>query len=113
MLAKPVSIDKLSAIPCECGGTAKKSAIEYKDYIVSGWKCSSCKKEYLSPIDSLKISRFEKLKKEGSIKIKVAEIGQSLAIRIPKSVAEIYGITKGEMVGLKPESLKKMELEVE
>ncbi|MBI5332219.1 MAG: AbrB/MazE/SpoVT family DNA-binding domain-containing protein [Candidatus Aenigmarchaeota archaeon] len=112
MLAKQVDISKLAEIPCECGETAKAAALNYKDYLVKGWKCKSCKKEYISPEDSLKISEFERMKKSG-LKVKVAEIGQSLAIRIPKPLAEIYNLTKGETVNLRPENLKKIEIEFE
>ena len=112
MSVKQVDISKLAEIPCECGEIAKAAALNYKDYLIKGWKCKSCKREYISPEDSLKISALEKMKREG-VKVKVAEIGQSLAIRIPKPLAEIYNLSKGEIVELRPENLKKMEIEFE
>ncbi len=42
---------------------ARRSSVKYKDYEVRGWVCKKCKKEYIHPEDSLKISKLEALKK--------------------------------------------------
>ncbi len=109
MSAKQVNIDKWESIPCECGKKAKRSLIKYKEYEVRGWKCSSCKRSYIHPEDSLKISKLEKLKKEG-IKVKVGIVGQSIVVRIPKALSEIYGFKKGNEIELIPENLKRLEI---
>ena len=106
MSVKQVDIDKWESIPCECGKKAKKSIIKYKEYEVRGWKCS-CGKSYIHPEDSLKISKLEKLKKHG-VKVKVGIVGQSMVIRIPKELSEIYGFKKGKNIELVPENLKRL-----
>ncbi len=111
MQAKQVDINRWEEIPCECGGMARRSAVKYKDYEVRGWVCKKCKKEYVHPEDSLKISKLEALKKTG-VKVKIRTVGQSLVITLPKELAELYGLEKGEIVGLVPGSLKKIEIEL-
>jgi len=109
MSAKQVNIDNWESIPCECGKKAKSSIIKYKEYEVRGWKCQSCGEKYIHPEDSLKISKLEKLKKKG-IKVKIGVVGQSIVIRIPKVLSEIYGFKKGKEIELVPENLKKLDI---
>lgn len=109
MSAKQVNIDEWESIPCECGKKAKRSVIRYKEYNVRGWKCSSCNKEYIHSEDSIRISRLENLKKKG-VKVKVGVVGQSIVIRIPKDLSEIYGLEKGDEIELIPENLKRLEI---
>ncbi len=109
MSAKQVNIDKWESIPCECGKKAKLAVLKYKEYEVRGWKCASCKRSYIHPEDSLKISKLEKLKKEG-IKVTVGMVGHSLIIRIPKELGDIYGLHKGSEIELVPENLKRLEI---
>ena len=111
MSAKQVDINRWEEIPCECGGMAGKSTVNYKGYEVRGWTCKKCKKEYIHPEDSLKISKLEALKKNG-IKVKVRTVGQSLVITLPKELVELYGLEKGEFVELTPGSLNKIEIGV-
>ena len=108
MSVKQVDIDKWEAIPCECGKKAKNSAIRYREYEVRGWRCS-CGRSYVRPEDSLKISNLERLKKKG-VKVKVGMVGQSIMIRIPRSLSEIYGFRKGKEIQLVPENLKRLEI---
>ncbi len=109
MSAKQVDIDKWESIPCECGKKAKRSIIKYKDYDVRGWRCSSCRGSYIHPEDSLRISKLEKLKKH-KVKVKVGIVGQSMIIRIPKELVEIYGFKKGKEIELVPGNLKRLEI---
>lgn len=111
MSAKQVDINRWEEIPCECGGMASKGTVKYKDYEVRGWACKKCKKEYIHPEDSLKISKIEALKKSG-IKVKVRTVGQSLVITLPKVIVELYGLERGEMVELTPENLNKIKIGV-
>ncbi len=104
-----LDINRLEEIPCECGGKASRSTVKYKDYEVRGWVCKKCKKEYINPEDSLKISKMEALKKSG-VKVKIRNVGQSLVITLPKELAELYGLQKGETVELSPENFKKIEI---
>lgn len=109
MSAKQVDINKWNEIPCECGGMAGKGTVKYQDYEVRGWICKKCKKEYIHPEDSLKISKLEELKKNG-IKVKIRTVGQSLVITLPKELAELYGFEQGETVELSPENFRKIEI---
>lgn len=112
MSAKQVNINKWKEIPCECGKMAKKATLRYKHYEVRGWKCSACKREYIHPEDSIKISRFEKIRKV-RMRVKVGVVGQSKVIRIPKELSDVYGLEKGEKVELVPETLKKLGIRKE
>ena len=109
MSAKQVDINRWEEIPCECGHMASKSTVKHKDYEVRGWVCKKCKKEYIHPEDSIKISKLEALKKTG-IKVKIRTVGQSLVITLPKELAELYELEQGEMVELTPENLRRIEI---
>lgn len=111
MSAKQVDINRWKEIPCECGAMASKSTVKYKEYEVRGWICKKCKKEYIHPEDSLKISKLEALKKN-NVKVKIRTVGQSLVITLPKEIAELYGLEKGEIVSLSPGNLKRIEIEI-
>lgn len=112
MSAKPVDVNRWEQIPCECGGMASRGAVKYKNYGIRGWVCKKCKKEYIHPEDSLKISKLEALKKS-RVRVKIRTVGQSLVITLPKEIAELYDLQKGETVELSPESMKKIEIELD
>lgn len=99
-------------IPCECGDMASRSSVKYKDYEVRGWTCRKCRKEYIHPEDSLKISRLEALKKS-NVRVKIRTVGQSLVITLPKKISELYGLEKGETVRLSPDGMKKIEINLD
>ena len=105
-----IKLENWKRIPCECGSFATAGAIQYKEYSVRGWKCKKCKREYIHPEDSLKISRMEKLKK--GISVTVGQLGASYIIRIPKNVAEIYKIKKRESVTIVPERTNSIEIKI-
>lgn len=111
MSAKQVDINRWVEIPCECGGMARRSTVKYKNYEVRGWICKKCKKEYIHPEDSLKISKLEELRKS-KVRVKIRTVGQSLVITLPKEIAKLYGLEKGETVELSPENFKKIEIEI-
>ncbi|MBI3413136.1 MAG: AbrB/MazE/SpoVT family DNA-binding domain-containing protein [Candidatus Aenigmarchaeota archaeon] len=101
-----VDISGWKSIPCECGKKARQAAIKYKGYEVRGWKCS-CGNDYIHPEDSLKVSKLEKSK---GVEVKVGLLGDSVIIRIPKELSEIYGIRKGSTLKLVPEGLSRIEI---
>jgi hypothetical protein len=109
MSARQVNIDRWEKIPCECGGMAEKATVTHRHYKVRGWECGACGRSYIHPADSLKVSRLEKL---AAMKVKVGIVGQSVVIRIPKDLAEVYGLEKGELVELVPEDLKRLGIRV-
>ncbi len=106
MSVKQVDVNKWEKIPCECGKMAARSSLRYKGYKVRSWKCS-CGKTYIHPEDSLKISKLEKTKK---VKVKIGVVGQSLVIRIPRDLSEIYSLEKGKEVELVPEDLETIKI---
>ncbi len=83
--------------------------IDLKGFKVSGWKCS-CGNVHTDPKDVdgiVKFFRYMKTSKE----IKVFKSGNSLAIRIPKQIADIYHLTQKSKLILTPED-KKLVLEI-
>jgi len=112
MPAKQVDINRWEEIPCECGAMASRCTVKYRNYEVRGWVCKKCKKEYIHPEDSLKVSKLEALKKS-HLRVKIRTVGQSLVITLPKEIAELYGLEKGETVELSPENMKKIEIEIQ
>src|SRR3989339_500737 len=109
MSAKQVDINQWKEIPCECGGMASRGTVKYKSYEIRGWVCAKCKKEYIHPEDSMKISKLEELKKSNP-SVKIRTVGQSLVITLPKEIVDVYDLEKGEIVRLNPENLKKIEI---
>ncbi|MBS3056323.1 MAG: hypothetical protein J4473_02710 [Candidatus Aenigmarchaeota archaeon] len=57
----------------------------------------------------MKISKLEKIR---SYKVVVGVVGQSMIIRIPKDLTEIYALKKGSCVELVPEDLQRIEIRV-
>ncbi len=97
--------------------TARKE-IEYKEVGVSLGKfpanvCPKCNEAYFDSETAGKIQ--DKSKKAGlfgiSSKAKVAKVGESYAIRIPKKIAEFIGLEKGNEVTLRPLDRKNLKIE--
>lgn len=109
MSARQLNIDEWESIPCECGKKAKRTLLHYKHYEVRGWRCDSCRRSYIHPEDSLKISRLETLKKK-RVTVTVGVLGSSTVIRIPKDLSRLYGLKKGKKIRLVPENLKRLEI---
>lgn len=106
-----IKLEEWKKIPCECGRSAAVARIKYKEYWVRGWKCEKCKREYIHPEDSLRISNLERLKQ--GLTVTVGQLGASYIIRIPKEVVEIYKLRKGETVVIQPETLVKIGIRVD
>ncbi len=88
---------------CACGGIANEFQTMFHGYSVRGWKCSKCKEEYLDPRDAEPILKLMKSLKEHKLKSKIGVVGNSFTVRMPKVIAEVYGISKGELVEYVPE----------
>ena len=103
-----------------CGKVGiRKKLDDFKIYGVSlgryeTYFCPSCREEWHDEGTSRKI---EKRAKELGVwglesKTSVAEVGNSLAVRISKRVSDFLKLKKGEEVFVKPESRKRIVVEL-
>jgi len=97
---------------CSCGGKATKTRLELDGFSVSGWKCSKCGEVYLDPRDVNPILKLKKLASEQMLSSKVGKVGNSLVLRIPKELADLYGIKKGRILKLVPENKNEIKVVV-
>lgn len=102
-----------------CKGNAKKKPVEYKEFGIllgkfNAYVCEKCGEIYFDEETADKIQ--QKSKELGLFglakKAKVAEIGNSIAIRIPKEIAEFLNLKKGKEVMIIPENKNEMHIEV-
>ena len=89
--------------PCNLCGKEMKEVddLELKGFLIRGWVCS-CGNEHSHPndVDAL-VKFFKYIKKQRGLKI--FKSGNSLAVRIPKQIADVYHISKGSKLVLSPE----------
>ena len=102
-----------------CNGETVKKNVEYKESGVSvgnfnAYVCQKCGETYFDEKTAEKIQI--KSKQMGLFglakKAKVAEIGNSIAIRIPKEIAEFLKLKKGKEVVIFPESKNDLHITV-
>ena len=96
-----------------------KQIVEHKEFDISLGKfkslvCTKCGEIFYDSETAEKIqSKSKKLGLFGlSKKTKVAQVGNSLAIRIPKEIAEFIHLEKKKEVRILPKSPKKIEIEL-
>ena len=84
-----------------CGKPMKKvDDIDIKGFQIRGWRCR-CGNELSDPEDVDNIVKFFRFIKKGK-KVHVFKSGNSLAIRIPKAVAKVYGIHEDDELMISP-----------
>lgn len=102
-----------------CNGQTTKKNVEYKESGISLGSfsadvCQKCGETYFDEKTAEKIQ--QKSKEMGLFglakKAKVAEIGNSIAIRIPKEIAEFLDLKKGKEVTIFPESKNDLHINV-
>lgn len=103
---------------CICGGKAKPEKIEYKLFGIvigryPGYRCSKCDEEWF---DEEVVEKIEnKVKEMGLFGLakqqKVSIAGNSLIIRIPKSLARFAGLKQGSLVRIEPEGKERIGVE--
>ena len=102
-----------------CDGQTIKKNVEYKESGVllgnfNAYVCQKCGETYFDEKTAEKIQH--KSKQLGLFglakKAKVAEIGNSIAIRIPKEIAEFLKLKKGKEVVIFPESKNDLHISV-
>jgi len=94
-----------------CDGQTQKKIVEDKEFGVSLGKfpaevCQKCGEVYFDSETARKIqAKSKKLGLFGLLKkTKVAEVGNSLAIRIPKQIANFAGLKKNVEVTITPQN---------
>ncbi len=93
-----------------CGGTAYEAKLRFQGFDIDGWHCSKCGEDAFDPIQADRILKLNKfLKKE--YEITVGQISNSLIIRIPKELADLMEIQKGEKVKLKLDDMHTFHVE--
>lgn len=102
-----------------CGGKTIAKTVEHSEFGISlgSFKakvCEKCNEIYFDESIAEKIQ--QKSKDLGLFgltkKVKVAEVGNSIAIRIPKAISEFLKIKKGQEVTLIPETKKDLHIQV-
>ena len=102
-----------------CNGQLEKKEVEHKELGVSLGKfqalvCNKCNEVFFDEDSAEKIQK--KSKELGLFgiakKTKVAMVGNSLAIRIPKEIAEFVGLKKEGLIKLIPKSKKEILIEL-
>ncbi len=102
-----------------CESETTKKNIEYKEFGISlgnfeAEVCKNCGEIYFDEETAENIQqRSKQLGLFGlARKAKIAEIGNSIAIRIPKDIAEFLKLKKGKEVLIFPESKHELRIDV-
>jgi len=102
-----------------CNGELKEELAEHKEFGISlgKYKASVCKKcgevFYSSEIvDKIQIKSKELGLFGLAKKTKVAQVGNSLAVRIPKEIADFIKLRKEEEVRIFPKNKKEITIEI-
>ncbi len=101
-----------------CNSDLEEKLIDYEEFgeKLGRFKakvCKNCGEEFF---DSATVDKIQTISKKrglfGIIKrVKVAEVGNSIAIRIPKEIAEMTNLKKGKEVLIMPKSKSNISLE--
>ena len=95
----------------KCNSSMRKKNLVVEGTNVRGWECVKCKDTVLHPEDAQRMLLVSKLKR--GLSVKVGELGKSLVVRIPKDIAKLYNLSKGEQITMKAESDTKLGLEID
>src|SRR3989338_1034002 len=102
-----------------CNSVTEEKTIDYKEIGTNLGKfkaevCTKCGEVFF---DSETAAKIQAKSKELGLfglakKAKVAEIGNSIAIRVPKRLAEFVGLKKGQEVLITPKEKNELSIEV-
>ncbi|HLC64747.1 MAG TPA: AbrB/MazE/SpoVT family DNA-binding domain-containing protein [Candidatus Nanoarchaeia archaeon] len=102
-----------------CGGNTQRKNVEHKEFGISlgMFKADVCEKCGEAYFDEKTADEIQRRSREKGLfglakKAKVAEVGNSIAIRIPKEIATFMKIKKGKEVTLFPESQHDLRVQV-
>lgn len=97
----------------ECGGKIIKKQVDFSIYGTSLGKfpaevCTKCGEEVFDEKTSEEIDKITKQKGLWGLskKVKIVKIGNSLAVRIPKTISDFIGLKEGKEAIIKPEGNK-------
>lgn len=93
----------------KCNSHMGKKEFVVEGAKVRGWECPKCREAALHPDDAQRMLLLNKLKR--GLPVKIGELGKSLVVRIPKEMAQLYKLSKGEHLTIKAESDKRIGLE--
>ncbi|HLC61574.1 MAG TPA: YgiT-type zinc finger protein [Candidatus Nanoarchaeia archaeon] len=102
-----------------CGGQTIKKTVEHKEFGVSlgNFKADVCTKCGEIFFDEKTAEEIQQKSKQMGLfglakKAKIAEVGNSIAIRIPKEIAEFLNLKKGKVVTIFPKSKNELHINV-
>lgn len=87
----------------KCNIGMKRITDDFQGFKVNAWLCPKCEDIVYDESEIQPILKYNKLKSSKKVTSKVGILGNSKIVRIPKSIEQIYHITKG----------KKIEFELE
>lgn len=92
----------------KCNATMKRITDNFQGFKVNAWQCQKCKDIVYDEADIQPILKYNKLKTSKKVMSKVGLLGKSKILRIPKSIEQIYNITKGKKIEfeLEPEAIR-------
>lgn len=92
----------------KCSTIMNRITDNFQGFKVSAWECPKCKDIVYDEDEIQPILKYNKLKSSKKITSKVGVLGNSKILRIPKSIEQIYHITKGKNIEfeLEPTAIK-------
>ncbi|MBI4141144.1 YgiT-type zinc finger protein [Candidatus Woesearchaeota archaeon] len=102
-----------------CGGKTIEKIVAHAEFgvLIGDFKSSVCEKCGETYFDEKTAGKIQEKSKELGLfglakKVKVAEVGNSIAIRIPRQIAEFLSLRKGKDVILSPRTKHDLHIEV-
>lgn len=102
-----------------CGGKTIQKNIEYKEFgiLLGHFSAEVCEKCNETFFDEKTAEKIQKKSRELGLfglakRVKIAEIGNSIAIRVPKEISNFLNLKKGEEVTIYPETKKELRIHV-
>ncbi len=102
-----------------CGGKTVQKNVDYREFdvLLGNFKAEVCQKCGESYFDEKTAEKIQHKSKELGLfglakKTRVAEVGNSFAIRIPKEIAEFLDLEKGQEVTLMPKDKHDIHIQV-
>ena len=94
----------------KCDRAMRKKYLIVDGTKLRGWECKKCDETVLHPEDAQKMLVLSKLKR--GLPVKIGELGNSLIVRIPVEMVELYELRKGGEILMKAESDRRIGLDL-
>ncbi|MBI2652779.1 hypothetical protein HYX00_04910 [Candidatus Woesearchaeota archaeon] len=88
----------------KCNAAMNRIIDNFQGFRVDGWKCPKCGDIVYDEEDIQPILKYNKIKSSKKIASKIGVLGNSKIIRIPKTIEQIYNLTKGKEIEFELES---------